>query len=67
MIKKIKATVSEKIILAFLIFLGIFSLFSFITIKNKCLFIKDIDPNRIKTAGFGEREPVRSNDTKEEP
>jgi|TARA_A100001011_G_scaffold400720_1_gene517956 cyclophilin family peptidyl-prolyl cis-trans isomerase len=48
MIKKIKATVSEKIILAFLIFLGIFSLFSFITIKNKCLFIKDIDPNKIE-------------------
>ena len=32
---------------------------------KKYLIVKDIDPNRIKTAGFGEREPVRSNDTKE--
>ena len=30
---------------------------------KKYLIVKDIDPNRIKTAGFGERVPVRSNDT----
>ena len=48
MIKKIKASTSEKIILVFLIFLGVFS-FSFYTIiKNKCLFIKNYDPNEIK-------------------
>ena len=48
MIKKIKASTSEKIILVFLIFLGVFS-FSFYTIiKNKCLFIKNYNPNEIK-------------------
>ena len=31
----------------------------------KKLILKDIDPNRIKTAGFGERVTVRSNNTME--
>ena len=48
MIKKIKASFFEKIILFFLIILGIF-VFSFYTfINNKCLLIKDHDPNKIK-------------------
>lgn len=48
MITKIKATIFEKIILLFLIFLGIFTLSFFIVIKNKCLFVKDFDPQKIK-------------------
>ena len=42
MIKKIKASKSEKILLFFLILLGIFSLGFFYTIKNKCLFVNDV-------------------------
>tara|TARA_Y200000002_G_scaffold349183_1_gene325643 strand:+ start:303 stop:947 length:645 start_codon:yes stop_codon:yes gene_type:complete len=41
MIKKIKASIFEKIILIFLIVLGIFSLSFYIVIKNKCLFVKN--------------------------
>ena len=48
MIKKIKATTSEKIILTFLIILGFLTLTFFLSIKNKCLFIKNHDPNKIK-------------------
>ena len=48
MIKKIKASASEKIILIFLILLGTFSLTSFIIIKNKCLFVKNYKPENIK-------------------
>jgi len=48
MIKKIKASISEKIIFFFLIFLAIFVLTSFITIKNKCLFVKKHNPKNIK-------------------
>ena len=47
MIKKIKASLSEKIIFIFLLSLGIFSLTSFLLIKNKCLFVKDYDPLKI--------------------
>ncbi len=47
MIKKIKASTSEKIMLVFLIILGIFALASFLTIKNKCLFVKNYNPNNI--------------------
>ena len=47
MIKKIKATRSEKIILIFLLSLAIFSFGSFFLIKNKCLFVKNYDPTRI--------------------
>ena len=42
MIKKIKASKSEKILLFFLILLSIFSLGFFYTIKNKCLFVDDV-------------------------
>ena len=48
MIKKIKASKSEKVILSFLILLGIFVMAFFITIKNKCLFIKNHDPKKIE-------------------
>ena len=47
MIKKIKASLSEKIIFIFLLLLGIFSLTSFLLIKDKCLFVKDYDPLKI--------------------
>tara|TARA_Y100000590_G_C15589816_1_gene965600 strand:+ start:60 stop:707 length:648 start_codon:yes stop_codon:yes gene_type:complete len=44
MIKKIKASLSEKIIFIFILLLGLFSLISFFIIKDKCLFVKDYDP-----------------------
>ena len=47
MIKKIKASRSEKIIFIFIIFLTIFSIGSFLLIKDKCLFVKDYDPRKI--------------------
>ena len=47
MIKKIKASLHEKLILIFLILLGIFALSFTIIIKNKCLFVKNFDPNNI--------------------
>ena len=47
MIKKIKATLHEKLILIFLILLGIFALSFTIIIKNKCLFVKNFDPHKI--------------------
>ena len=47
MIKKIKASTSEKIIFAFIIILAIFSFGSFYSIKNKCLFVKNFDPQEI--------------------
>ena len=48
MIKKIKASRSEKIIFVFIILLAIFSFASFLLIKNKCLFVKSYDPKKIK-------------------
>ena len=48
MIKKIKASTSEKIILFFLIILAIFSISFFTIIKNKCLFVTSQNPNEIK-------------------
>ena len=47
MIKKIKASQSEKLIFFFLILLGIFALSFTMIIKNKCLFIKNFDPKTI--------------------
>tara|TARA_A100000164_G_scaffold355753_1_gene364640 strand:+ start:775 stop:1422 length:648 start_codon:yes stop_codon:yes gene_type:complete len=47
MIEIIKASRSEKIILFFVIVLGLFSFTSFFLIKNKCLFVKDYDPLKI--------------------
>jgi cyclophilin family peptidyl-prolyl cis-trans isomerase len=48
MIKKIRASISEKVLLIFLMILAIFSLTSYIVIKNKCLFIKNYNPNDIQ-------------------
>ena len=48
MIKKIKASQSEKIIFVFIILLAIFSFGSFLLIKDKCFFVKDYDPKKIK-------------------
>jgi cyclophilin family peptidyl-prolyl cis-trans isomerase len=47
MIKKIKPSISEKIILFFLILLLITTLSVYFIIKNKCLFIKNFDPKYI--------------------
>ena len=47
MIEKIKASRSEKIIFIFVVFLAIFSFSSFILIKDKCLFVKNYDPQKI--------------------
>ena len=44
MIKKIKASTSEKIILLFLILLGVTSLASYFVIKNKCFFVEKHKP-----------------------
>ena len=44
MIKKIKASISEKIILYFLILLAVITLSTFIILKNKCLFVKNYNP-----------------------
>ena len=48
MIEKIKASKSEKIIFIFLIVLSIFVLSSYIILKNKCLFVKNYNPDQIK-------------------
>ena len=47
MIKKIKASLHEKIIFIFLIVLAIFALSFTIMVKNKCLFVKNFDPQKI--------------------
>jgi len=47
MIKKIKASRSEKIIFTFIVTLAIFSFGSFFLIKDKCLFIKNYNPQKI--------------------
>ena len=47
MIEKIKPSRSEKIIFMFIIILAIFSFGSFFFIKDKCLFVKNYDPQKI--------------------
>ena len=47
MIKKIKASSSEKIIFIFLILLGIITSGTYFVIKNNCLFIKNYNPKNI--------------------
>jgi len=54
-INKIKITKSEKITLVFIILLGVFTLGSLLIIKNKCLFIKNYDPDDIQ---FEKRENI---------
>ena len=48
MIKKIKISKSEKIILIFIILLGVLFLTSLIILKNKCLFVKNFNPDKIQ-------------------
>jgi len=48
MINKIKTSKSEKIILCFVIILGVFTLTSFTILKNKCLFVKNYNPSNIE-------------------
>jgi len=47
MIKKIEASKSEKIILIFLILLGIITFGTYLVIKDECLFVKNFDPKNI--------------------
>ena len=47
MIKKIKASKSEKIILIFLILLGIITFGGYLVIKDECLFVKNFNPKNI--------------------
>ena len=47
MLKKIKQTKSEKLLLIFLILLAIFSLISFTIIKNKCLFVERVNLTKL--------------------
>ena len=47
MIKKVKASTSEKLIFIFILILGLFTLTSFLLLKNKCLFVKNYDPEKI--------------------
>ena len=47
MIKKIKASISEKIILICLLLLGITTSGIYIVVKNECLFVKNFDPKKI--------------------
>jgi len=48
MIKKIKITKSERVILVFILLLGVFFLGSLLIIKNKCLFVKNYNPDEIQ-------------------
>ena len=48
MIKKIKASLAEKIILIFVIILAMFFFGSYFLIKDKCLFVKNYDPKKIE-------------------
>ena len=47
MIKKIRASTSEKIIFTFVLLLGLFSITSFFLLKDKCLLVKNYDPQKI--------------------
>ena len=48
MIEKIKASTSEKVIFIFILILGLFTLTSFLLLKDKCLFVKNYNPEKIK-------------------
>ena len=47
MIKKLKQTASEKVLLLFVMVLAVLFFGSFIVIKNKCLFVKNYYPKKI--------------------
>jgi len=48
MIEQIKPSRSEKVIFLFIMLLALFSITSFFLIKDKCLFVKNHDPNELK-------------------
>ena len=48
MIQKIKASISEKIIFIFIIVLALFFFGSYFLIKDKCLFVKNYNPEKIR-------------------
>ena len=48
MIKKLKASKSEKILFLFLIIISIFTLISFFLLKNKCLFVEKNNLSKLK-------------------
>tara|TARA_Y100001970_G_scaffold43893_1_gene54808 strand:+ start:601 stop:1248 length:648 start_codon:yes stop_codon:yes gene_type:complete len=47
MIEKVKQSTSEKFLLALFIILGIIAIYIFIILPQKCLFIKDINPDKL--------------------
>ena len=47
MIEKVKQTTSEKLLLILFIILGILAIYIFVILPQKCLFIKDYNPNKI--------------------
>ena len=47
MIKKIKASASEKFIFIFLIILSVVTFSAYFVVKNKCLFVKNFNPKDI--------------------
>ena len=47
MIKKVKQTTSEKLLLVLFIILGIIALYIFVILPQKCLFVKNYDPKEI--------------------
>ena len=47
MINKVKASLSEKVLLIFLILLIVVTFGSYFLLKDKCLFVKNVDPNKI--------------------
>ena len=55
MIKKIKASSGEKMLLIFLVSLAITSFLFFYTIKNKCLFVDNVD---LKKISFSDEENI---------
>ncbi len=55
MIKKIKASSGEKMLLIFLVLLAITSFLFFYTIKNKCLFVDNVD---LKKINFSDEENI---------
>ena len=47
MIEKIKQSTSEKILIIFVIFLGLLLFGTYFKIKNKCLFVKNYNPEKL--------------------
>ena len=47
MLTKMKQSKSEKILLIFLILLSIFAFSSFVLIKNKCVFVKNVKIDKL--------------------